>query len=92
MKTSEILILILTIVLSIIALVNAIVAYIQIKIQLKDKQNNFVKYSENNSFYFNPKDKVSFTFDDKLYLSSKENVQQEIDKNSVHKNSILAFY
>lgn len=92
MKTSEISILILTIVLSIIALVNAIVAYIQIKIQLKDKQNNFVKYSENNSFYFNPKDKASFTFDDKLYLSSKENVQQEIDKNSVHKNSILAFY
>ena len=92
MKTSEISILILTIVLSIIALVNAIVAYIQIKKQLKDKQNNFVKYSENNSFYFNPKDKASFTFDDKLYLSSKGNVQQEIDQNSVHKNSILAFY
>ena len=92
MKTSEISILILTIVLSIIALFNAIVAYIQIKKQLKDKQNNFVKYSENNSFYFNPKDKASFTFDDKLYLSSKENVQQEIDQNSVHKNSILAFY
>lgn len=92
MKTSEISILILAIVLSIIALVNAIVAYIQIKKQLKDKQNNFVKYSENNFLYCGPKEKVSFTVDDKLYLSSKENVPQKIDKNSVHKNSILALY
>lgn len=91
MKTSEFLILIITVILSIVALANAIIAYINVKKQIECLQDKYFKYSKSASFYSKNGNKVNFKTDDKFYLSSKENIQQEIPKNEIHRKGILSF-